>query len=213
MPPSARRWVLTVVIGFIVQADIRLNPFPWNRPVALTTLKSLDAEIKQLEAQKKLVEKRDSEVPQVLAVLQKYSRILTTAQRRQLAKLVGSAGDADAVAPVRAAKPSKSSAKGRTLGKVAPKYRLPTGETWTGRGLTPKVFTAWAKSAEGKAWSAANVGEKYPAASSVKPQAKVGKAVLKKSRKVSAKGKAASAPARKGAKKIARKPVRKAKPA
>ncbi|MEI2260008.1 H-NS histone family protein [Stenotrophomonas indicatrix] len=187
--------------------------------MALTTLKSLDAEIKQLEAQKKLVEKRDSEVPQVLAVLQKYSRVLTTAQRRQLAKLVGSAGDADAVAPVRAAKPSKSSksskssAKGRTLGKVAPKYRLPTGETWTGRGLTPKVFTAWAKSAEGKAWSAANVGEKYPAASSVKPQAKVGKAVLKKSRKVSAKGKAASAPARKGAKKIARKPVRKAKPA
>lgn len=77
----------------------------------------------------------------------------------------------------------------------------------------PQVFTAWAKSAEGKAWSAANVGEKYPAASSGKPQAKVGKAVLKRARKVGAKGKAASAPARKGAKKIARKPVRKAKPA
>lgn len=181
--------------------------------MALTTLRSLDAEIKQLEAQKKLVEKRDSEVPQALAVLQKYSRVLTAAQRRQLAKLVGSAGDDDAVASVRARKPSKSPAKGRTLGKVAPKYRLPTGETWTGRGLTPKVFAAWAKSAEGKAWSAANVGEKYPAASSVKPQAKVGKPVLKKARKVDAKRKAARAPARKDAKKIARKPVRKAKPA
>jgi len=204
---------LTVAIGFIAPAAIRLNPFPWNRPVALTTLRSLDAEIKQLEAQKKLVEKRDSEVPQAIAVLQKYSRVLTAAQRRQLAKLVGSAGDDDAVAPVQASKPSKSSVKGRTLGKVAPKYRLPSGETWTGRGLTPKVFTAWAKSAEGKAWSAANVGEKYPAASSVKPQAKAGKAVLKKARKVGAKGKTASAPAKKGAKKIARKPVRKAKPA
>lgn len=181
--------------------------------MALTNLKSIDAEIKQLEAQKKLVEKRDSEVPQAIAVLQKYARVLTAAQRRQIAKLVGSAGDAEVVAPVRAAKPSKSSAKGRTLRKVAPKYRLPTGETWTGRGLTPKVFTAWAKSAEGKAWSASNVGENYPAASSVKPQAKVGMAVLKRARKVSAKGKAASAPARKGAKKIARKPVRKAKSA
>lgn len=181
--------------------------------MALTTLKSLDAEIKYLEAQKKLVEKRDSEVPQAIAVLQKYSRVLTAAQRRQLAKLVGSAGDADAIAPARAAKPSKPSLKRRSLGKVAPKYRLPTGETWTGRGLTPKVFTAWAKSAEGKAWSAANVGEKYPAASSVKPQTKVGKAVVKKAREVGAKGKAASAPAKKGAKKIARNAVRKAKPA
>jgi DNA-binding protein H-NS len=190
-----------------------LKPFPWNRPVALTTLRSLDAEIKQLEAQKKLVEKRDSEVPQALAVLQKYSRVLTAAQRRQLAKLVGSAGDDDAVAPVRARKPSRSSVKGRTLGKVAPKYRLPTGETWTGRGLTPKVFATWAKSAEGNAWSAANVGEKYPAASSVKPQAKVSNAVLKKARKVGAKGKTASAPVKRVAKKTARKPVRKAKPA
>lgn len=181
--------------------------------MALTTLKSINAEIKQLEAQKKLVEKRDSEVPQALAVLQKYSRVLTAAQRRQLAKLVGSDGDADAVAPVRAAKPSKSSVKGRSLGKVAPKYRLPTGETWTGRGLTPKVFAAWAKSTEGKAWSAANVGEKYPAANSVKPQAKVGKAVLKKARKVGAKSKAASAPAKKGAKKIVRRAVRKTKSA
>jgi DNA-binding protein H-NS len=199
------------VIGFIVLAEIRLNPFPWNRSVALTTLKSLDAEIKQLEAQKKLVERRDSEVPQALAVLRKYSRVLTAAQRRQLAKLVGSAGDADAVAPVRAGKPSKSSVKRRSLGKVALKYRLPTGETWTGRGLTPKVFAAWAKSAEGKTWSAENVGEKYPAANSVKPQAEVGKAVLKKARKVGPKRKRASAPAKKGAKKIVRRPVRKAK--
>ncbi|WP_240336149.1 H-NS histone family protein [Stenotrophomonas sp. B1-1] len=188
-----------------------MSPFLWNKPVAMTTLKSLDAEIKQLEAQKKLVEKRDSEVPQAIAVLQKYSGVLTAAQQRQLAKLVGSAGDVDAIAPTRAAKPAKSSVKGRTLGKVAPKYRLPTGETWTGRGLTPKVFTAWAKSAEGRAWSAANVGEKYPAANSVKVQAKAAKAVLKKTRKLGSKSKGASAQAKKSAKKIVRRPVRKVK--
>lgn len=210
-PQPARRWALTVAIDFIVSADMGLNPFPWNRSVALTTLRSLDAEIKQLEAQKKLVEKSNSEVPQAIAGLQKYSKVLTAAQRRQLAKVVGCAGDAHAVAPARAAKPSKSTVEGRTLGKVAPKYSLPTGETWTGRGLTPKVFTAWATSAEGKAWSAANVGERYPAAKSVKTQTKVGKAVLKKARKVGDKGKTVSAPARNGAKKIVRRPVRKAK--
>ncbi|WP_256359909.1 MULTISPECIES: hypothetical protein [Xanthomonas] len=39
----------------------------------LITLKSLNAEIKQLEAQKELVEKRDGEVPKALVVLQKYA--------------------------------------------------------------------------------------------------------------------------------------------
>jgi len=177
--------------------------------VALTTLKSLDAEIKQLEAQKRLVEKRDGEVPQALAVLQKYSKVLTLAQRRQIAKIVGGVGEADAALPARAAKPATSSAKGRSLGKVAPKYRLPTGETWTGRGLAPKVFVAWQKSAEGKAWRAANQGEKFPPADLTKPSAKAGKVALKKASKVGAKS--LKAPAKKGAKKIARRPVRKAK--
>lgn len=179
--------------------------------MALTTLKSLDAEIKQLEAQKKLVEKRDGEVPQALAVLQKYAKVLTPAQRRQIAKIVGGIADADMAAPVGVVKPAKSSAKGRTLGKVAPKYRLPTGEAWTGRGLAPKVFVAWHKSAEGKAWRAENQGEKYPPADSTKSSAKVGKTVLKKARKVSAKTKAVKKPAKKAVKRIARKPVRGAK--
>ncbi|HDS1654324.1 TPA: H-NS histone family protein [Stenotrophomonas maltophilia] len=181
--------------------------------MALTTLKSLDAEIKQLEARKKLVEKRDGEVPQALAVLQKYSKVLTPAQRRQIAKIVGGVGEAAVTSPARAAKPATSSAKGRSLGKVAPKYRLPTGETWTGRGLEPKVFVAWHQSAEGKAWRAANQGEKFPPADSTKPSAKAGKVALKKASKVVAKSVKAPAKkgAKKGAKKIARKPVRKAK--
>ncbi|WP_414491172.1 histone-like nucleoid-structuring protein, partial [Stenotrophomonas maltophilia] len=133
--------------------------------MAFTTLQSINAEIKQLEAQKRLVEKRDGEVPKAIAVLQKYAKVLSPAQRRQVAKLIGEAID---VTPARSPKPSAGPLKGRKLGKVAPKYRLPTGETWAGRGLAPKAFTAWAKSAEGKAWAQANPGAKFsPAAGKV----------------------------------------------
>ncbi len=90
-----------------------------SAPLALTTLKSLNAEIKQLEAQKKLVEKRDGEVPKALAVLQKYAKVLSPAQRRQVAKLIGETIDAK---PARAAKAAPGPRKGRKLGKVAPKF-------------------------------------------------------------------------------------------
>ncbi|WJV25677.1 MULTISPECIES: H-NS family nucleoid-associated regulatory protein [Pseudomonas] len=139
--------------------------------MALTTLKSLDAEIKLLEAQKKLVEKRDGEVPKALAVLQKYAKVLSTAQRRQVAKLIGETIDAT---PARTARAAVGVRRGRKLGKVAPKYRLPTGETWAGRGLTPKIFATWAKSADGKAWAKTNPGAKFPPAEgTVKDSSKV----------------------------------------
>lgn len=160
--------------------------------MALTTLKSLDAEIKQLEAQKKLVEKRDGEVPKALAVLQRYAKVLTPAQRRQVARIVGETIEATSA---RARKVSKSSLKGRKLGAVAPKYRLPTGETWTGRGLSPKAFSAWAKSAAGKAWAKANPDAKFPPADGAKVAAPVVKKAAKKAMKV--------------AKKVARKAVTK----
>ncbi len=153
--------------------------------MALTTLKSLDAEIKLLEAQKKLVEKRDGEVPKALAVLQKYAKVLSPAQRRQVAKLIGESIDAK---PERAPKAATGPLKGRKLGKVAAKYRLPSGETWAGRGLTPKAFATWAKSAEGKTWAKANPGAKFPAAngavnkSPTKAVKKVTKAVKKGSK-------------------------------
>ncbi len=151
-------------------------------PLALTTLQSINAEIKQLEAQKRLVEKRDGEVPKAIAVLQKYAKVLSAAQCRQVARLIGEAID---VKPARAPKASTGPLKGRRLGKVAPKYRLPTGETWAGRGLAPKAFTAWAKSAEGKAWAQANPGAKFPPAAgkvkkaAAKGAAKVGKVAKK----------------------------------
>lgn len=175
--------------------------------MALTTLKSLNAEIKSLEAQKKLVEKRDGEVPKALAVLQRYAKVLTPAQRRQVAKIIGETAEAPSG---RTAVTAKGPLKGRKLGSVAPKYRLPTGETWTGRGLSPKVFTAWAKSAEGRAWVKAHPESKFPpaegslmtTATPAKKPAKAGTKVVKKPAKRS--------PTKKSAKKATRSAVKKA---
>ncbi|QNR96651.1 H-NS histone family protein [Stenotrophomonas sp. 169] len=177
--------------------------------MALTTLKSLNAEIKQLEAQKKLVEKRDGEVPKALAVLQRYAKVLSPAQRRQVAKI---AGETVEVQSGRATATLRGSMKGRKLGSVAPKYRLPTGETWTGRGLSPKVFTAWAKSGEGRAWAKAHPDAKFPAAegagtSTAKPAKKTTKAakkVVKKPAKRASTKKAAKKATRVAVKKIAK---------
>lgn len=169
--------------------------------MGLTTLQSINAEIKQLEAQKKLVEKRDGEVPKALAILRRYAKVLSPAQRRQVARLIGEATDAKATR----AKAVTGTREGRKLGKVAPKYRLPSGESWAGRGLTPKTFTAWAKSAEGKAWAQANPGAKFPPASGTvkKAPAKAVKKAGKVAKKVARK--AVKKPANKSAAKTATK--------
>lgn len=177
--------------------------------MALTTIRSLNAEIKQLEAQKKLVEKRDAEVPKALAVLQRYAKVLTPAHRRQVAKIIGEAFDAPSG---RTPAMPKGPLKGRKLGSVAPKYRLPTGETWTGRGLSPKVFTAWAKSGEGRAWAKAHPDAKFPAAegagrSTDKPAkrtTKAAKKVVKKTAKRASTKRSAKKATRVAAKKIAK---------
>ena len=158
-----------------------------------------------MEEQKKLVEKRDGEVPKALAVLQRYAKVLTPAQRRQVAKIVGETVEATSA---RAPNVSKSSLKGRKLGAVAPKYRLPTGETWTGRGLSPKAFSAWAKSAAGKAWAKANPDVKFPPAGGAKVAAPVVKKAAKKATKVAKK--VARKIAKKSTKATSRKATKKA---
>ena len=164
--------------------------------MALTTLQSIDAEIKQLEAQKKLVEKRDSEVPKAIDVLQRYAKVLTPAQRRKLAKISGSELDADA------AKASARASRARKIGKVAPKYRLPTGETWTGRGRTPIAFVAWETGAEGKAWRKTNKGGRFPGIDGASAKTPASAVSTKASRGAVKKiGKKAARPAKKTASK------------
>lgn len=137
-------------------------------------------------------------MPKALAVLQKYAKVLSPAQRRQVAKLIGETIDAK---PARAAKAAAGPLEGRKPGKVAPKYRLSTGETWAGRGLAPKVFTQWGKSAQGKAWAQANPGTKLPSA---------GGTVRKAHAKVAEKaGKTVKKAVQKAVKKLAKKAVAK----
>lgn len=164
--------------------------------MSLTTIQSINAEIKLLEEQKKLVEKRDAEVPQAVAVLQRYASVLTPAQRRKVAKILGDAVDTGAPAKASASADPKRPRK--KIGRVLPKYRLPTGETWTGRGRTPTAFVAWEKGAEGKAWRKANEGMRFPAiadaaakkrakAASSKSPKTAAKKVAKKSKKAAVK--------------------------
>lgn len=151
--------------------------------MALTTVQSIEAEIKSLIAQKRLVEERDKEVPKAIAVLQTYAAVLTAVQRRKIASLVDPEVEAMAArTPRKVARPLK----GRKLGKVLPKYRLPSGEEWSGRGLTPKAFVAWSKSVEGRSWIKANPGVKFPLANAKGSAAVKTKAPKKAARKRSA---------------------------
>lgn len=129
--------------------------------MALTSLKSLNAEIKILEAQKKLVETRDGEVPKALAILQKYAKVLTQSQRKKVVHIIGEGIEGELAKRDRKAVAGKGLLARRT---VAPKYRLPSGETWAGRGLMPRAFAAWAESAEGRAWREKNPDERFPPA-------------------------------------------------
>ena len=141
--------------------------------MSLTTLKSLDAEIRQLEARKKLVEKRDGDVPKAIAVLQRYAGVLTVAQRRKIAGIAGEPvadiNRSDA-GPEQVRGVKRGLRRGVKLGAVAPKYRIPSGAEWTGRGRMPTAFVEWLGTGEGKEWQKANPGEKAPLITARKPR-------------------------------------------
>lgn len=59
-----------------------------------------------------------------------------------LAKLEGGAAPLRGRPVKKGAPAAKSSRGGRKLGKVAPKYRGPKGELWTGRGRSPRWLAA-----------------------------------------------------------------------
>lgn len=86
---------------------------------------------------------------QIKTTLEGTAQFMSDAQRAALQAILHPAGKA-----VPAATKSK--------GVVPPKFQIPSGETWAGRGQPPKTFTIWSGSAEGKAWHKAN-GKGYPA--------------------------------------------------
>ena len=104
--------------------------------IDLNTLsaKELDALINQAKKRKTVISKRKP-----IAMVRKKLAALARAEGYSIAELFG---DAPVAKPATAAAGNKTrtSTKGRKLGKVAPKYRNPANpaETWAGRGQQPK---------------------------------------------------------------------------
>ena len=95
--------------------------------------KELEALINQAKKRKTTLSKRKP-----IAVVRKKLAALARSEGYSIAELFGSAS---AAAPVKAAPgKTRTSTKGRVLGKVPPKYRNPANpsETWAGRGQQPK---------------------------------------------------------------------------
>lgn len=71
---------------------------------------------------------------------------ITTAEARALISALSKGFEK----PARKTAKKASKLKGRKLGKVPPKYQLPSGKTWTGRGRMPVEFAEWQKENPGK---------------------------------------------------------------
>ncbi len=113
-------------------------------------------ELQKLEEQEK--NERASEAASahstIISLLEQFGGFFSAKQRADIAALVG--GTAAHV-------PAKSKGSKASQGTVKPKYQLPhTGETWTGRGRTPKSFAAWEGTAAYKEWKARHPELKFP---------------------------------------------------
>ena len=94
--------------------------------------KQLEAVIARAKKRKEALSKRKP-----IAAVRKKLVALAKADGYTIAELFGDAADAE---PAPAKRAMRKSTKGRTLGKVAPKYRNPENpkETWSGRGMQPR---------------------------------------------------------------------------
>ncbi|MBB1472844.1 MULTISPECIES: H-NS histone family protein [unclassified Luteimonas] len=102
--------------------------------------KELDTLINKAKARKTTLKKRKP-----ITTVRARLKAAAAAEGYTIAELFGTGAAGAAPAATRktgkAAKPAKA---GRTLGKVAPKYRNPENpaETWTGRGMKPRWLAA-----------------------------------------------------------------------
>jgi DNA-binding protein H-NS len=98
--------------------------------------KQLEAVIARAKKRKEALSKRKP-----IAAVRKKLVAMAKADGYTIAELFGEAANANAnpeAAPAKRA--MRKSTKGRSLGKVAPKYRNPENpkETWSGRGMQPR---------------------------------------------------------------------------
>ncbi|QDI04031.1 MULTISPECIES: H-NS histone family protein [Xanthomonas translucens group] len=114
----------------------------------------LHEEIRKLEEQEKQAREGETSAAHanILSLLEQFAEFFSAKQRNEIAAYVTSAAPKPA---------SAKSSGGRS--EVKPKYQLPhTGETWSGRGRTPKAFAAWEGTAAYNEWKARNPDLKFP---------------------------------------------------
>lgn len=103
----------------------------------MSNLMDIQSQIEKLQKQASEIRAKefDATVQEILAKMQAFGITLKDLQTTKPGK--GRKASAKAAKPAKAGKPSK-----RAGVAVAAKYRGPNGETWTGRGLTPKWLAA-----------------------------------------------------------------------
>ncbi|HAI94349.1 MAG TPA: histone-like nucleoid-structuring protein [Xanthomonadaceae bacterium] len=114
----------------------------------------LAEELRKLEEQEAQLRQQQASdaFADVMTLLHDYAPHFSGKQKSEIAALIG-AGETRARGE---SKPAKR--------EVAPKYWLPhNGETWTGRGRTPRAFVAWEGTAAYKEWKSKHPDEKFPA--------------------------------------------------
>ncbi len=105
----------------------------------MSNLIDLQIQIQKLQKQASEIKARefDKTVQDILVKMQAFG---ITARDLQVAAAGGRKGRGKRAAPARA---KVVAPKGKSSGaSVAAKYRGPNGETWSGRGLTPRWLTA-----------------------------------------------------------------------
>lgn len=106
--------------------------------------KRKELELLELAQAEQLNAAADAVGQEILGQIQLYGASFSGKTRRALLAALGKAD-----------KVSGKEESSKEPAKVKPKYRLPGGITWTGRGRTPKAFMEWQK---------ANPGKDYPPA-------------------------------------------------
>ncbi|WP_058834023.1 H-NS family nucleoid-associated regulatory protein [Luteimonas abyssi] len=113
----------------------------------------LEDELRKLETQESELRQQQAEgaFSQVMTLLEQYAEHFNGRQR------------SDIVAAVGGTTPSRKPAGNGVKREVPPKYWLPhSGDTWTGRGRTPRSFAAWQETSAYKEWKARHPDEKFP---------------------------------------------------
>ncbi|MBH1408367.1 H-NS histone family protein [Stenotrophomonas maltophilia] len=109
-------------------------------------------ELRKIEEQenKERQAEAESAYGNIVNLLEEFSKFFDSRQRTEIARFVG----------------ARKSVSKKSTDKVpvAAKYKLPNGETWSGRGRTPTAFVEWEKSDAAKKWRDANPEQKWPAA-------------------------------------------------